>query len=253
MSGKEEADYVTLCGIAATDTAWDEIEPTWDYCLEQGTPPGVPRATYMHMNEAVFLKRGFDSAKGWDAKKVFDLANYLLSYITTIPPETYCQFACTVDMKAYRKLQAESYQMDSVADICNSWCTEVVMHWYVFEYKGVDFEAAYYFDQGEPFEPSFKAKWIRETRRERYTGNLALWSHIKCISTADMRTTPGLQIADMFAWGRNREETKPPNFKEFEPIGLALRRLAPSKVIVWDEALLKKHYRPLIYKPYEQY
>jgi len=242
-----EQPFLTLSGIAATDKAWADIEHTWEYALNSGDP----KAAYMHMVEAVFLREEFSRDKGWDDDKVFDLINFLVSCITGIPKETYCQFACTIDMTAYRKLLAEGYQLDSPVDICNTYCVEAVMRWYVSFYKGgLDYEASYYFDQGEPFEPTFRAKWESETERERIIGTHGIWSHIKHVGTLPMRQTPGLQIADMLAWGRNREETKA---QRYEHIALALTRLAPSLWITWDEARLRKRYKPLIYRPYEKY
>jgi hypothetical protein len=235
---------MTLSGISAIDTLWDEIEPTWNYILQIGDP----KAAYMHMREAVHLNREFERGQGWDHDKVSALVNALLSFVTTINKSAYCQFACTSDMNAYRKLTAETYQLDSPVDICNATCVETVMQWYLLEYKGLDLAASYYFDQGEPFEPVFKAKWERETETDRATGQYnTIWSHIKHVGTANMRTTPGIQIADMLAWARNREENKG---TRYEALALAMTRLAPSKWVVWNEALLRKKYQPLIYKPY---
>ncbi len=53
------------------------------------------------------------------------------------------------------------------------------MPWYLFEYKGVDLEASYHFDTGEPFELIFKAKWERKREKFDKVGKYsALWSHI---------------------------------------------------------------------------
>jgi hypothetical protein len=246
-SGQEDEKFVTLAGIAARDDLWADIEHTWEYMLHCDNP----KAKYMHMREAVFLRDEFSPAKGWDDKKVGELINFLVSYITGLQLPKYCQFFCSVDMNAYRKLQAESYQMDSVVDICNSYCVERVMDWYLWEYKGgCDLEASYYFDQGEPFEPVFKAKWERETDSEKKLSIYGMWSHIKHVGSLNMRVTPGLQIADMLAWGHNREAMAG---ERYQHIALTMKRLAPTKGIIWDEVALRKRYRPLIYKPYEKY
>jgi hypothetical protein len=149
-------------------------------------------------------------------------------------------------MNAYRKLEKETYQMDSPVDLCNAACVEAVMWWYVTAYKGMDFEAAYYFDQGEPFEEVFKKKWEREIDKDMRIGKHGPWSQITHIGPGLMRQLPGLQIADMLAWARNREETKPD--KRFEHLALALTRLAPTVKIFWDEEKLRKQFRPLIHR-----
>ena len=197
--------YLTLSGIAATNEQWTEIDQNWRYILQCGPF----KASYMHMVEAVHLRKEFSRSEGWTDDAVSPIINSLVSYITTLSEDSYCQFACTVDVDAYRRLSAESYQMDSPVDICNTWCVEQVMDWYTKEYKGgLDFAASYYFDEGEPFEPIFRAKWEREVKREQQLGYNGVWSHIRHVGSRTMKTTPGVQLADMLAWGRNREETK---------------------------------------------
>lgn len=254
-SGGEDVKFLTLSGVAANDKDWSEIDPTWQYMLDNHKP----LARYMHMKEAVHLDIEFHPDKGWDDTKTSGLVNSLLSYVTTFGQlfSSYCQFVCTIDMDAYRRLVAETYQMDSPVEICNSTCVEGVMEWYVSHYRSdLDYEAEYIFDMGEPFEPIFRAKWEREVARDESTRTHSVWSHIKHVGTAPMRKTQGLQIADMLAWGINREKNPVQNSpipKEFESIALAMTRLAPSFSKVWDEKELRKRYRPLIYKPYEKY
>lgn len=244
-SGQDDSAFLTLSGIAATEELWSEIAQTWNYILQSGDR----KASYMHMIEAVHLRGEFSKEKGWNDESVFELVNALLSYITQIDKSRYCQFACTIDMNAYRRLEKETYQLGSPIDLCNLTCVETVMQWYLLEYKGgLDLEAKYYFDQGEPFEPVFREKWERETEKDRSAGQYnTIWSHIKHVGSADMRSTPGLQIADMLAWARNREENKA---TRFEGLALALTRLAPSKWIIWNEESFRKKYRPLIHPPY---
>jgi hypothetical protein len=242
-SGKDDAPFITLSGIATNDVIWGEIEANWNCRLQTGTP----KASYMHMVEAVHLNREFSPDKGWTDDKVYGLINALLSDITQTPKDKYCQFVCMIDMNAYRKLQAESYQMDSPADILVTSCTDRIMSWYFLEYKGMDLEAHYYFDMDEPFEPIIKARWERELEGCEVPGAYNKWHHIKHIGTAQMRSTIGIQVADMLAWARNREETK--KGQRYESLALALTRLSPSHIAFWDEDLLRRKYRPLIYRP----
>jgi len=141
----------------------------------------------------VHLVKEFDRANGWDYTKASGLINWLLSYVTQFEQthDSYCQFICTIDMEAYRRLEAETYQMDSPIDICNSTCVEGVMAWYISHYKSdLDYKANYYFDMGEPFKPIFEAKWERECKRDEQTSTHSIWSHIKYVGTAPMRETP---------------------------------------------------------------
>jgi Protein of unknown function (DUF3800) len=242
-SGGENQAFLTLGGIAANDDIWAEIETTWNYILQKRSL--IP-ARYMHMTEALGLKREFDEEKGWNDENIFGLINLLVSYITQIPKENYCQFFCTIDMAAYERLISENYQMDSPVDICNTYCVEGVMRWHMLEYKSLDIQSSFYFDRGEPFEPIFKAKWEREKNADRELGNHSPWSCVVHVGTVEMQTTPGLQIADMLAWGYNREKT---GGDRFQHIALTLRSIMPTKGFLWDEQHLRERYKPLIYRP----
>ena len=144
-------------------------------------------------------------------------------------------------MQAYRELVSQGYEMDSAVDLCNKSCAERVMYWYLTEYQGgLDLSAHYYFDQGEPFELAFKAKWEREMEIDRQTGRYSVWSYIECVSSADMRKTPGLQIADMLAWGSNRESVD--FFQRYSHIATTMKWLAPSKPTRWGETGLRLLY-----------
>lgn len=247
-SGQEDAEFLTLSGIAGIDTLWAVIEDTWNHVLHSHNP----RAEYMHMVEAVHLRGEFDKAKGWSDEMISGLVNQLISYLSTIPKDKYCQFACVIHMNAYRKLQRETYQLDSPVEMCNDCCVERLMEWYLREYQGgLDVEGHYYFDQGEPFEPVFKTKWRREKARSVHFNEYTVWTHITHVGEAEMRKTPGLQIADMFAWANNREISK--LSERWQALALAMRALMPTKWITWNEENLRKIYRPLIYPPYAKY
>jgi hypothetical protein len=243
-SGQEDAAYLALGGVAANDSLWGEIEGDWRSYLSNHNPP----AAYMHLVEAVPLRGEVRREKGWDDDKVFGLVNSLLSYLTTLPKHQYCHSTCSVEMAAYRKLQAESYQMYSPADLCVTTCTSGLFDWYLHNYHGSDLEAHYHFDVGEPFEPILKAKWEKELEISERTGDYSFWTHIKHIGLAQMRSTPGLQVADMLAWATNRNLGK--LAQRYRDLVIALRSLIPSKWVIWDEKLLREKFRPLIYKPY---
>jgi len=135
---------------------------------------------------------------------------------------------------------------ESPADIIASACVRQMSTWYFEHYRGLDYEAHYYFDQNEPFEEIIKAKWNRARldQNPKYQ-----WGHIAHIGSAVTRKTPGLQIADMIAWATNRHEVKIP--QRYDTFVIGLRHLLPSFWTVIDEQQLRKHYRPLIHHPYE--
>jgi hypothetical protein len=241
-SGQEDQDLFTIGGVAASDEVWAEIDTHWNLILKKNNPP----AAYMHMVEAIPLRGQFCSTKGWNDDHVFGLVNLLISYLSTAPlRDRYCNFSCSLKMNDYKKLQAETYQLDSPADMVATACVRQMSAWYFEHYRGLDYEPHYYFDQGEPFEEIIRAKWNR-ARIEQNTKYQ--WGHITRMGPALMQDTPGLQIADMVAWATNRHEVKIP--RRYDNLIIGLRHLLPSMWVVVDEHQLRKNYRPLIYHPY---
>lgn len=205
------------------------------------------------MREALGLREPFSRKEGWTKDKIAALVFALLQYLQFFHKKKICLFSCTVEMDAYRKLKTETYVMDSPVDICLKYCAEVVLPWYMFEFPEVDLTAHYYFDQGEPFREAFANKWLseHETATRLFDQPYAIWSAIKTIEESDAKKTPGLQVADLLAWATNRQETKPG--QDFHHLCWMMKQVIPSKSVVWDEAKLRKEYKPLIYLPYQRY
>jgi Protein of unknown function (DUF3800) len=223
-SGQEDQEFLTIGAVAATDDVWTEVEDEWKETLRRNVPP----AAYMHMIEAIHLRGEFRRDKGWDDELVFGLVNFLLSYLSSSPIHAkYCQFTCSLKMADYNKLRAETYQLDSPADMVASACVRKMTEWYFENYKGLDFEAHYYFDQNEPFEDIIRAKWNRARAEENPKYQ---WAHISHIGSAVMRRTPGLQIADMIAWATTRHEVKIP--RRYDNLIIGFRHLLPSFWVV---------------------
>jgi hypothetical protein len=97
----------------------------------------------------------------------------------------------------------------------------------------------------------FKAKWERETQRDKDAGGYSIWSHIEEVASRCMAKTPGLQIADMLAWASNREQTMP--MQRFSFLAQAMKFVIPSESIIWDETNLRRKFRPLIYDLSREY
>jgi Protein of unknown function (DUF3800) len=250
-SGQEDSRWMTLGAVAAGDDVWSEIEHDWTGILMRHIPP----ATYMHLTEAVHLRGEFARAKGWDDDKVFGLVTNCVDILSGALKTKYCHFSVTVDMQAYRKLLAEGYQMDSPAELCVDTCVMGIFDWYCHKYQGFDLEAHYYFDIGEPFEPILKAKWERELEASERTETYSFWSHIKHIGPAQMRTTPGIQVADMLAWATNRDLLEFPGAlmrQRYQDLILPLRSLTPTNYATWDENRLRKTFKPLVWRRHDQ-
>jgi hypothetical protein len=232
LGGKD--DFITLAAVAANDDMWTEFETAWDKILLDHAPP----AKYIHMREVFRLIDGFDKDKGWDHDKAFGVVDECLVYMSHLDKKRFCMFYCSVDLRAWDKLRAETYQMPDPVELCNQYCSETVLGWYLSRYRGVidihNDTVKYFFDKDEYFKEPFEAKAKRERELSEGRERWGIWNLIVQVSAVDMRNTPGIQAADIIAWGRNRETfTKPGDIG----YGLAhiLRQVVPSHSVVWDE------------------
>jgi hypothetical protein len=195
------------------------------------------------MRETAHLKGPFQASLGWTEEKAFGLSNRMLMYMQTLDKKAFRMFACTVDLAAHRKLLDHGFQIEFPIEICNRYCSEVVLGWYVTQYPGLVHSARFVFDQGEPFRHPFEMKWLKE-KKDPYR----LWRIIKSVEAKDMKSTPGLQAADMLAWSSNREQTGHHKARFMCHI---MKKVIPSMWVVWNEQKFREHYKPLIWTPYD--
>jgi len=106
---------------------WEEFEAAWVKILDNYSP----RAEYIHMREIVRLEKGFDSNLGWNEKNAFDLLNKCVGYMSRLDKARLHMFYCSVDLKAWRKLRDETYQMPDPVEMCNTFCSEIILGWYL--------------------------------------------------------------------------------------------------------------------------
>jgi hypothetical protein len=193
------------------------------------------------MKEASALDgKVFTWRNGWNRKKVESLVMALLEYLQTLDKQRFHQFACSIDLKACRKLRGEGFTIPDPVDICNGHCPESVLVWFVTSYPGVIGDAHYFFDNSEPFKVPFEERWTKEKQNVLdLSPRCHYWQLIKSVTTADMKEHPALQAADLLAWASNRVLTAPDGAfaKHLEWI---MKEIIPSSWIVFDEARLRK-------------
>jgi hypothetical protein len=207
-SGKLVDNYMTLAAFAGPDEIWAEFEGKWDDILHNH----VPRAEYMHMKELNLLMKGFDWKLGWNLKNTWELLFKCLMYMQNLDKQRFRMFYCAIDLEAWRKLKAETYQLPDPIELCNKFCSEMVMRWYLVRYPDVLDHTSpsihYFFDKDEAFKEPFEDKWNKETAQMDATkGDWSIWSMVKEVASVDMKGVPGVQAADILAWSINRENT----------------------------------------------
>jgi hypothetical protein len=233
-SGKSwrEGDFVTLAGYAAEDSIWSDFDTEWNKILADDRVR--PKADHLHMKYAAHLEGIFNWRNKWNLKKVESLLTDLLLYLQTLDKQRFHQFACSIDLSAYRKLLAEGWSIPDPVALCNGYCPEGALVWYLGIYPGVIDSAHYFFDVSEPFKGPFEALWKREKQDLSPRPIAAYWQIIKSVTTIEMKDRPPLQAADLLAWASNRVLTAP---KDSFGVGLEplMKEIIPSSWVVFDE------------------
>jgi hypothetical protein len=245
-SGKRGDRFVTLAAFAATDDTWGEFEQGWDKVLKGGFRP----APWMHMVEAVHLKPGFpfSRAKGWDRDKVWELVLSLAKYMAEFRQGALTMHTCEIHMDAWRKLTARGYTLHSEVEICNCYvCEFIVAQFAKQQHPALPAPILpkskllnFVFDRNEPFFPAFSR--LRNAHMELCNRLGVLnspWGFVDGITEGYAQTTPGLQAADMLAWGINRENIASEG-KQGKYLAHILRQLVFNTQKTVDESFLRQ-------------
>jgi Protein of unknown function (DUF3800) len=250
-SGKLEDEWITLAALATTDEVWGQLETEWEKILKGHTPQG----SYIHMKEVYRLEKAFDKNLGWNHDNAFGLVNKCLMLMSHLPKDKFRVFYCSVHIAAWDKLRAETYQMPDPVELCNKFCSEFVLTWYGFVYKPTSFvmdprsdSVRYFFDKNEYFFQPFCDRWKLETNTSDATGRWSIWNAIDEVAPVEMRKTPGIQAADIIAWGRNRETFAKEGDIAKDLVHI-MRQVTPTSYVIWDEAKLRQQFKPLIHLP----
>jgi hypothetical protein len=205
-SGTSDASpFVVLAGIAAEESLWSGFERGWGEVLKARDPI----APYLHMREVVPGKGPFKDENGWDDDKRVNLVQDCLAYSSPLDKREFCTFICTVDMRLYRRLKENGAKLPSVWRICDHFVPVGMFTWYLNEFQSRRLpELNFEFDQNERFIGPFQ-QLVRKNQRKTWSGLYNHWDVIKQISSANMRNTLPLQLADMIAWGYHRKMTPP--------------------------------------------
>jgi len=206
------------------------------------------------MKEVFRLEKAFDKNAGWTHENALPLVNSCLVYMSNLPKDQVRMFYCSVDLEAWEKLRKETYQIAEPIQLCNTFCSEAILRWYGFVHAPTSVidprsdSVRYFFDRNEYFFQPFYERWKKERYESDATGRWSLWNVISEVASVDMKTTPGIQAADIIAWSRNRE-----TFAKDGDIAChlahILRQVIPASFVIWDEAKLRKHHERLLHLP----
>lgn len=153
---------MTLAAFGASDTIWNIFKLKWSEILTNYDPV-VP---YVHMRELIHGNGHFSSQHGWNEKSAMRLVIDCLKFMQTLDKKRFRMFHCTVDISAWRKLRDETYQLPDPVRLCNKYCSEIVVGWYLKEYPGILDNLEFYFDQNEPYRSQFEKEMLQEKKRK---------------------------------------------------------------------------------------
>jgi hypothetical protein len=193
-------DVVTLATVCGTPEQWGPLEGEWRRKLKKHN-----NAPCLHTTDAVGLTGEFSKKKGWNGTSrdafILDCVKTIERHMTypkrpdMAPKFGIVPFTVTIVLKDF--IKAREYNPDVPKDAnevlattalyrCLEWGSEILMaDWYHL-----------FFDQNEPFRGHVSDR----TRNPKAVKQIPLLDRIVMKGEVDMRVTPALQVADLFAW-----------------------------------------------------
>jgi hypothetical protein len=248
-SGQNSSPYVTLAAFVGSDMAWAEFEIGWREALKTGFLP-VP---YMHMVEALGLRPNtpFDRNLGWERKHVWDLVGKLLVFLGGLERGRITMHSCVIDMDAWRDLTASGCESPSAVELCNRYVSKYIVA--LFAAKVLERAPSevfliarddllnFTFDRNEDFFDPFRKFVNSEKEEAERTGDSPIWKLVDGVGEGEMKTTPGIQAADVLAWALNRESTVSKG-EEGKHIAYLLHQIVMSTTKLYDRQTLSRKF-----------
>jgi hypothetical protein len=244
-SGKNRDLFVSLAAFAADDVTWADFNAGWDNVLNSG----FRKVPYMHMVEAVHRQPDtpFSYRLGWSRKHIWELIFKLVEFMNHFKNGLLTMHSCEVDMNAWRRLTQQGFDIPSEVDLCNRYVSEYIVGLFAKKiltesmYETISLAREdllnYVFDQNESFIGPFSKKVNKEKDESERSGQHSIWQLVDGITEGNMKNTPGLQAADILAWGLNRQNTAMEG-KEGKHLAYILKQLVMCTWKEYDEAAL---------------
>lgn len=206
-------DRITLATALGTCEQWSALEWSWKEVIENH------KAQFLHTTNAIGLKKEFAKEKGWDDGRVdsliSDCVNVIDQHIVEpgriVVPGPYglrqniTKFGLfvttlTIPLSDYQRVKKINPKLpNSVTEVCTTESLGFCFKW------GKIHDADSYelfFDQGEPFfGHAYDRKHNKQSKKD-----IAAMKQVVVLAEADMRVSPALQIADLFAWCINHND-----------------------------------------------
>lgn len=236
-----QGQWLTLAGFVAGDSFWGRFERAWEVMLHDR----YPKAPYLHMYELLGGEDPFESNAGWKKDKINALVVDAVKLLNNIGVDDYHSYVCSVDIKARQELVNRGSEIQDPHVLCANWCIGHAFRWYFDRFPVDCLEPAYlFFDRDEGFYAPFKKQWEQNrTPPGMVVKSSLFWDWIEDIQEKESVRTPGLQAADLLAWGTNRSLY--PKSRSFSSLAEVLWSYVPTGKLILDaKYLLQKHPPP---------
>ena len=186
---------ITLATACGATKQWNRFNRAWKAILDaHGAIHGL------HTTDAVALQGQFSKDKGWGRESVdaliSDCVTVIARYIRSIRVVT-----LTIALDDYRRARkVNPYLPTAVSEICTTECVAFCFR----QGNKIGAESFHLiFDQGEPF----YGHVLDRKNNKKAVRKIPNMSKVSFLGEADARFTPGLQMADLFAWCINHNDT----------------------------------------------
>ena len=195
-SDETQSIAVTLTGVAAAESVWQEFDDRWTAALDC--------VGALHMAP---LMSSCGRFSGWTEDQKLSLLCRLWNVVGGFRNHL-TAYTCTVLLRDWKQAKAENQSLRSPHSICVNFCVGglALPEGCTGEPKPI----ILYFDQNENFMHKVNRVWQRWKKQ-----NGTFFSYIDDIKKAD-NSAPPVQLADMLAWiSNNRALGRSYSLKEF--------------------------------------
>jgi hypothetical protein len=191
--GSWDKDSLTLCGVAGTESVWQEFAPKWEGVLRKH----LVKDNIFHMHDLMCFSGNFSREHGWDGVRRKSLITVLINVIGSFrdPSHPLVAYSCTVLLNDWRLAKEKLSKLPPPEAMCVNFCV-MGLHLPMVcanERKPI----LLCFDRKEKFMHTVRRVW---ERRRKQPGK---FRQIRTIDKIDSRSYP-LQVADLLAWIKNR-------------------------------------------------
>jgi hypothetical protein len=234
--------WITLAGVAATDSAWADFDIKWNRMLRER----YPVAPYIHMIEVMDHNDPFDQKNGWDLPKKPQLISDAIVILSQMDKDEFRWFRCSINESAVDRIarDGEYFPADMHKHLSLVLAEFMVTpYWNNCLLRGKAPEDIFlFYDRGERFISCIKREWLkRRSDPNRLVMDATnVWDRIKDIVDVDQAFAPPVQVADMVAWAHTRALPTDEQ-REFSDLKAHLIKFVPSTNLDLTEQILREH------------